>query len=216
MVLYMAESEGAEGSLPLEEVAAALAGRDIPLVVDAAAELPPIAGLARYLAAADLVVLSGGKELRGPQSSGLVLGDARLIAHCHANSFPRHGIGRGMKTDKETIVGLATAVELFVARDEAVSFAEWEAMVAELVTALSAIDGAESWRGFPADAGIQPATIPRAYLRAAGHPAELLRARLREASVLVGIDGDALAINPQCLRRDEVPLVIRAIRDALG
>lgn len=219
MVLYVAEAIPLRGSLPLREITAALRGSGIPVVVDAAAELPPMSNLRAFLDdGADLVVFSGGKELRGPQSSGVILGRPDLIAACAANAFPNYGIGRAMKTDKETIAGLVTAVRLFVARDEEADQRRWEAMVAQLVDALSAHPLCTVRRGFPVEPGVQPASIPRVYLRPARGTAEQLLAGLRssEPSVIASVAGDELVLNPQCLTDDEVAQVAAAVLSLLG
>lgn len=217
MLLYMAESEAVPGSLPLREVCAIMHEHGIPVVVDAAAEIPPRSRLLEYFdGGADLIVVSGGKQIRGPQSSGLILGKEALVARCAAIGYPNHGIGRGMKTDKETIVGLVKAVELFVRRDEAADFARWEAMADALVHRLGASDTLLARRHVPEGPGIQPAGIPRAYVTPLGRTAAEVQTRLREAdpAVAVGVDGDDIAINPQCLEPDQVDLVVGAVEEA--
>lgn len=218
-MVYVAEAASMRGSLPLRELADLLEPRGIPIIVDAAAELPPVGNLSAFLAdGADLVVFSGGKEIGGPQSSGLILGRAPLIEDCNANSCPDYSIGRPMKIDKETIVGLVKAVELFVQRDYAVIFAEWESMVDMVVAAVHEQPGCTARKGFPAEQGIQPREIPRAYIvteQLTG--AELCDRLLRaEPSVMVGVEAGEVAVNPQCLTPAEVPVVIDALRSALS
>ncbi|MFC7620622.1 aminotransferase class V-fold PLP-dependent enzyme [Microlunatus sp. GCM10028923] len=217
-LFYAAESAGTRGSLPLGALAECAHARGVPVLVDAAAEVPPPDNLRRFLdQGADLVVVSGGKELAGPQSSGLIIGDRRLIDFCHANSFPEHSIGRGMKTDKETIAGLVKAVELWVARDYAVIFDRWESMVATVLDALADRPGVTAERGFPTEPGIQPTVIPRAYVSQAGRPAAELRDALlaHDPPIAVGIEQGRLAINPQCLREDELPVLLAALTPLL-
>jgi len=120
-------------------------GAGVPVVVDAADQLPPRSNLTDLTArGADLVVFSGGKGLSGPQSSGLILGRRDLVEACRLNSSPHSALGRGMKVGKEEIAGLLTAVELFMARDEDEVIAEWErrcrhiGAVADRVEGLSA------------------------------------------------------------------------------
>ncbi|MEZ4639917.1 MAG: hypothetical protein R2873_22765 [Caldilineaceae bacterium] len=86
------------GDLPLETVIEIVNRHDVPVVVDAAAQLPPVDNLWRFTQmGAALAVFSGGKELRGPQSSGLVLAVADLTEACCANGSPNHSIGRPME-----------------------------------------------------------------------------------------------------------------------
>lgn len=215
-LFFAAEASGMRGSLPLSELAACAHAHGVPVLVDAAAELPPPANVRRFLdEGADLVVFSGGKEIGGPQSSGLIVGRTPFIGHCHANSFPNYGIGRGMKTDKETIVGLVTAVELWVRRDYDAVFEQWDAAVATILTGVAGIPGVSAERGFPSEPGIQPTVIPRAYLSHAACPAADLQSALltRESPVAVGIENGRLAVNPQCLKPDELPVVVAALQD---
>jgi L-seryl-tRNA(Ser) seleniumtransferase len=125
---------------PLEEVIALAHARGLPVLVDAAGELPPRANLRRLLATgADLVAFSGGKAVRGPQATGLLCGrrdlvgaaalqmldlddhpelwepPAELIDRARLRGLPRHGIGRALKVSKEQIVALLTALDLFAA-----------------------------------------------------------------------------------------------------
>ena len=94
----------------------------VPLVVDAAAQLPPVENLWRFTGmGADLALFSGGKGLCGPQSSGLVLGRQDLIDAIAFNANPRMAIGRPMKVGKEEIAGLLAAVKRYLALDHATS-----------------------------------------------------------------------------------------------
>lgn len=89
----------------------------LPTLLDAAADIPPVENLWRFNHLGyDMVVFSGGKALRGPQGSGLLLGRADLIAAAQRNAVPNEGtVGRVAKVSKEDIVGLWQAVELFLA-----------------------------------------------------------------------------------------------------
>jgi uncharacterized pyridoxal phosphate-dependent enzyme len=218
LFFYAAESAATRGSLPLGAIAEVLKRRGIPLVVDAAAELPPKSNLTSFLeAGADLVIFSGGKEIRGPQSSGLILGRREMIGWCQANSYPDHGVGRSMKVDKETIVGLLTAVELFMERDYDEMYRDWDRMVGTMVETLGDVRGLEARRGFPTQPGIQPADIPRVYIKPWGTSAESLQQRLRdgEPGVLAGVEGSELVLNPQTLEQEEIAPLTAAIAAAL-
>jgi D-glucosaminate-6-phosphate ammonia-lyase len=93
-------------------------GHGVPVLLDASNTLPPPENLHRFLdAGADLVGFSGGKGLRGPQGSGILAGRADLISIARMQSYPTQGIGRVCKVSKEEIVGLITALELYVRRD---------------------------------------------------------------------------------------------------
>ena len=123
-------------SVRLEEIAAVVKPRGIPIMVDAASEHleRPSPWLVR---GADLVVYSGGKFLRGPQTSGLLLGAKPLVEAAWRNASPHQALGRPMKVSKEDIIGVLTAVEYwFEARDSAAERQRWYddcAVIAERV-----------------------------------------------------------------------------------
>lgn len=111
--------------IPLEDVVAICHRKGVPVFVDAAAERPDVPNY--YLeAGADAVAYSGGKCLRGPQSSGLVLGRKDLLQAAFANGAPHHSLGRAMKAGKEEVMGLLAAVEKWVERDHDAEWIEWE------------------------------------------------------------------------------------------
>jgi L-seryl-tRNA(Ser) seleniumtransferase len=93
----------------------------VPCFNDAAADVPPISNLWNYTRMGfDLVTFSGGKGLRGPQCSGLLLGRKDLIEAAKKNNSPNSNtVGRGMKVAKEEIVGLVAAVDWFLKQDDA-------------------------------------------------------------------------------------------------
>jgi L-seryl-tRNA(Ser) seleniumtransferase len=93
----------------------------VPCFNDAAADVPPISNLWNYTQMGfDLVTFSGGKGLRGPQCTGLLLGSKNLIEAAKKNNSPNSNtVGRGMKVAKEEIVGLVAAVDSFLKQDDA-------------------------------------------------------------------------------------------------
>ena len=98
--------------LPIERVIEIGHKHGVPVVVDA--EFPPFSALRRWAdMGADLTIFSGGKGIRGPQSTGLILGKKELIEACTMNASPNHGVGRPPKVGKEEIAGVVTALELF-------------------------------------------------------------------------------------------------------
>jgi L-seryl-tRNA(Ser) seleniumtransferase len=109
--------------LPFEKVVKIAKENNIPTIVDSAAILPPVNNLHKFTdLGADLVVFSGGKGIRGPNDTGLVLGGGKrgkeLVNLIKNNSYPNYGFGRPFKVSKEQIVGLLKALELFVTKDE--------------------------------------------------------------------------------------------------
>lgn len=125
-VVYLLAPWASPGALPLAQTCAIAHEQGVPVLVDAAAVLPPAENLTRVIAAgADLVVFSGGKGINGPQSSGILAGRADLIRAALLNGSPSHSIGRAAKAAKEDIVGLMVALERYLARDHAAELAAW-------------------------------------------------------------------------------------------
>ena len=141
-------------AIPLPQVVEVAHARDVPVIVDAASELPPATNLRLFVdQGADLVTFSGGKGLRGPQSTGLVMGRKDLIEACRLNDCPNSGVGRGMKMGKEDIVGLTKAVELYVHKDHEAEMSVWERRVAYLIEQTSGISGLQAKRQLPYGTG---------------------------------------------------------------
>jgi L-seryl-tRNA(Ser) seleniumtransferase len=103
----------------------------IPTFNDAAADVPPVENLSRYIKLGfDLVTFSGGKGLRGPQSAGLLLGRKDLIQAAKMNTSPNSDtIARGHKVNKEEILAMLVAVESYLKRDHQAEWREWEKRV---------------------------------------------------------------------------------------
>jgi L-seryl-tRNA(Ser) seleniumtransferase len=104
--------------------------------------LPPRENLTKFLRlGADLVSFSGGKGIRGPQSTGFLIGRRDLVRAASLNASPNQAIGRAAKTSKEEITGLVTALELFLAEDEAAEMKRYTDVCAVVVDALGEIAG---------------------------------------------------------------------------
>ncbi len=153
---------------PLIEVAAVAHEHGIPLLVDAAAQLPPSDNLRRFIEqGADLVAFSGGKAIGGPQASGILCGRADLVCSAllqmldldvfpdlwrapaefaplrQLPGLPHHGIGRSCKVGKEEIVGLLVALERFARIDDAARNHTWHRILAEIVANAGSVPGME-------------------------------------------------------------------------
>jgi uncharacterized pyridoxal phosphate-dependent enzyme len=130
----------------LEETVRVAHARGVPVVVDAAAEVPPRENLTKFTKmGADMVGFSGGKGIGGPQGSGVLAGKAELMEAVWLNSLnldsPVAAIGRPMKVSKENIIGLVTAVQLFTDSDEAAEWGGWVSKAKYIANELSGIDG---------------------------------------------------------------------------
>jgi L-seryl-tRNA(Ser) seleniumtransferase len=208
------------GDLPLPVVIEVAKARGVPVVVDAAAQLPPASNLWDFTRmGADLAVFSGGKDLRGPQSSGLILGRRDLIVACALNGNPNHSIGRPMKVGKEEMAGLLAAVRRYVSLDHEARARYCEQTVAEWNAALNALPGVRARRDFPNEAG-QPlpwslVTIDPA---AAGVGRDEVVARLEagDPAIAVAPSGpNAIHLNPMTLEPGEERIVLERLTAAL-
>jgi L-seryl-tRNA(Ser) seleniumtransferase len=133
---------------------------NIPVIVDGAAQVPPAENLWKYTQmGAALAIFSGGKDLHGPQASGLIVGRKDLIDSIRVNGSPNHSIGRPMKVGKEEMVGLLKAVEIYLKRDHEARASQDEEVVAGWCAELNRLEGVHAERSFPNEAG-QP--LPRA------------------------------------------------------
>jgi L-seryl-tRNA(Ser) seleniumtransferase len=130
-VLYFAGSHLNKNTLPLEYVVERAHARGVPVIVDAAAQVPPVENLWRFTTeiGADVAIFSGGKNMAGPQNSGLVVGKASLIKAMRLNGPPHQRIGRAMKVSKEAMVGLLTAIEYYLSLDPDENLRNWNATV---------------------------------------------------------------------------------------
>jgi D-glucosaminate-6-phosphate ammonia-lyase len=114
----------------------------LPLILDSAAEVPPAANLKKFVSmGTDLVAFSGGKNLRGPQCSGLLMGRKDLVEAAYANSSPNNHFARIAKIGKEEIVGLLVAVEMALQKDEDKQRQEWTAMLNRVADRLKKVPG---------------------------------------------------------------------------
>ncbi len=219
-ILYFYKMHLMEGQVPLEQAIEIGKRRGIPVIVDAAAQIPPVESLWRFThMGADLVLFSGGKGLCGPQSSGLILGRKDLIEACAFHASPRPYIGRPMKVGKEELVGLMTAVRWTLDRDQEALMADYEEQVQSVIDAFAGVPYADARRSFPSEAG-QP--MPRAEIaldeERIGLSRDEVLERLQggEPSVYLAPAGSSgIYINPQTLRPGEVQVVVDCIKQVL-
>jgi L-seryl-tRNA(Ser) seleniumtransferase len=151
MMLFFNDAEP-RGAIKLEEFIALGKKHGVPTFNDAAADVPPTENLSKYNKMGfDLVTYSGGKGIRGPQSAGLLLGRRDLIEAARMNCSPNGDtIGRGLKVNKEEILGMMVAVEMYLKRDAEAEWREWERRAAVVM------QGATSRKGVQAEVYVPP------------------------------------------------------------
>ena len=142
-MLFFLNNANDQGQIGREEFASLGQKTGIPTLIDAAADLPPVENLRIFTEMGfDLAAFSGGKGLRGPQCSGLLLGRRDLIDAAYLNGSPHsNSIARIAKVGKEEIMGLTRAVELYVEKDHEAEWNEWESRVHTIIAGVSDIPG---------------------------------------------------------------------------
>ena len=219
-VAYLCAPFTSKRVLPLAQVCEIAHAHDVPVIVDAASMLPPRANLHRYLRdGADMVIYSGGKGVRGPQGTGILCGRADLIAAARANASPAQFIGRGMKVAKEEVVGLVTALAMFVDEDEEAEMAYYHGLAQRVVDSLVAVPNLNVTLEHD---GIDY-LIPNAVLRLGGDwpgpSAAEVAAALQQGDPPIYLQQlrapDELMVDPLNLTEAETDVVIRRLRETL-
>jgi L-seryl-tRNA(Ser) seleniumtransferase len=141
-IVYLESPNRKEGSVPLP-IASEIAHRHgIPLLCDGASMLPPRVHLRKYLEeGSDLVSFSGGKAIRGPQSTGLLLGNREWVEYARLNNAPNATVARAQKVSKEEVLGLIAALKVFVSEDETAETARYRRMMNMVVDQVAEIPG---------------------------------------------------------------------------
>jgi uncharacterized pyridoxal phosphate-dependent enzyme len=191
----------------------------IPTLNDAAADVPPVENLWKYTKMGfDLVAFSGGKGLRGPQSAGLLLGRKNLIAAARLNAPPNgNTIGRGLKVNKEEMVGMLAALERYLALDHAGERRELDKRADTIRRSTAAVPGVTAEIFVPEVANHVP------HVRIAWDPAARgmtpaqAVAALREGTPSIGTraEGNALVVGVWMMRPGEDKIVARRVREVL-
>lgn len=205
--------------VPYEAGIAIAKRHGVPVIVDAAAQLPPKENLWRFTEmGAELVMFSGGKGLCGPQSSGLIVGTQQLIDAIAFNGPPHPFIGRGMKVGKEEMVGLLAAVKWYLKHAD--TFQQvYEEQVVYFAQAFAGVPGVEVQRSFPSEAG-QP--MPRTEIRfdenrlGITRDAILHKLAAEEPAIdIAGAGSDGVLINGQTLMPGEMQIIARRLKEIL-
>lgn len=219
-VAYLFASFVSRRAIPLSQVCEIAHARGAPVIVDAASTLPPRDNLRRYIReGADLVILSGGKGVRGPQGTGILVGRADLIEAATGNAAPNQFLGRSMKVAKEEIMGLVAALEIFNNEDEDAEVAHHRELAQRVVDALIEIPGLnvsvqhDEWNYLVPTALIEftpewngPSRDEVLQAMATGEPVVHL--------YQLG-DPDELGVEPINLDEEELEIVIHRLREEL-
>jgi L-seryl-tRNA(Ser) seleniumtransferase len=187
---------------------------------DAAADVPPVENLWKYTSMGfDLVTFSGGKGMRGPQSAGLLVGRKDLIAAARLNAPPNgNSIGRGMKVNKEEMLGMLAAVEAYVKKDHAREQRDFERRAETIRAAAASVAGVKAEVFVPEIANHVP------HIRISWDPAASrftaadAVSALRDGDPSIGTrsEGEALVVGVWMMRPGEDKVVARRLRQVLA
>ena len=145
-MLWFLNAHTDQGAIKWEEFIALGKKYNIPTFIDCAADVPPVENLFKFTKMGfDMVAFSGGKGIRGPQSAGLLLGKRKYIEAARMHTPPRgETIGRGMKVNKEEVLGMLAALELYLQKDHKAEWAMWEAQIKLISDRALEIKGVET------------------------------------------------------------------------
>jgi L-seryl-tRNA(Ser) seleniumtransferase len=241
-VAYLAKPDTAP---PLERVCEVAHAREVPVIVDAAAQLPPTRNLERFVAeGADLVAFSGGKAIRGPQSTGLLAGRSDLVRsvalqhldmHAAAAAWdppetlfdvddlpgvPTQGLGRSFKIGKEELVAVLAALEAFLAEDDEATLAAWHDRAEFVADELGDLPGLSATLVDADKTAVVTSVLATVDEDTAGIETTDLVRDLRRENPRVFVGGDELpaprfTVNPRCLSDDEAATLVRRVAAAL-
>ena len=219
-VLWFAGTRLRGDSPGLEEIVAVAHAAGVPVIVDAAAQIPPVANLWHFTRdiGADIAIFSGGKGLRGPQSSGLVLGRQDIIDAIAINASPNYSVGRPMKVGKEELFGILAAVEWTLAQDEPAMIEGYERIVRFWLEGLQGLPGVEFVRVGFSEAGQNHGRVIGRVLPESRMTRDEIQAALwdRDPRIAIFPEGDDLfTLNPQVITPGEEAIVLEAVRDVL-
>jgi seryl-tRNA(Sec) selenium transferase len=193
---------------------------NIPTFNDAAADVPPVENLWKYTAMGfDLVAFSGGKGLRGPQSAGLLLGKKEFIEAARMHAAPRgNTIGRGMKVNKEEILGMMAAVEYFLNKNHEKDWALWEKQIQLIRDAAASVPNVDTEIHVPEVANHVPSLRiswdQSKYPVTAGEVREKLRSGHPSIETVGG--SDSIGITSWMLRPGQERIVASRLKEALA
>ena len=218
--LWFLNREAPVGQIKHEEWLSVAKEAGIPTMIDIAADVPPVENLWKFNQMGfDLVCISGGKAMCGPQSAGILMGKKHLIAAARLSAPPRSGIARGHKVNKEEIIGMYAALDRYVKLDHAKEWKVWEQKIGLIDAAVKKVKGVKTEVVVPPVANHTPA------LKVIWDPSvttltsEDLGKRLREGTPSIEVvsweDKDAIKLTVFMLKPGEDTIVAKRLKEEL-
>ena len=208
------------GEVKHEEFIAMGKKHNIPTFIDCAADVPPVENLFKFTKMGfDLVAFSGGKGIRGPQSAGLLLGRKDLIKAARIHCPPRGTtIGRGMKVNKEEVLGMLVALEMYLAKDHGKEWELWENQIKLISDSALTVSGVETEIHVPPYANHVPSLRIKWDNKLVKITPEEARKRLMEGHPAIATVGDkeTIGITTWMMDPGQERIVAKRIKEVLG
>ena len=218
--MHFLGSGAVEGTIMHEEWLALARKHNLPASIDMAANVPPVSNLWAFNDMGfSYVALSGGKAIRGPQSAGVLMGKKEIIAAARLSASPNAAtIGRGMKVNKEEIIGMYVAIDRYLKQDHDKEWKDWENRVATIAKAAESVNGVTTKSYVPPIADHTPTLdiswdTDKIHLTGTG----LLEA-LRNGNPSIEAYGggkNSITVSPWMMRPDQVKIVTGRIKEEL-
>ena len=220
-LMHFLNIEADKGQIKHEEWVALGKKYNVPTSNDMAADVPPVSNLTRFNEMGfDFVVVSGGKAIRGPQSAGVLMGKKNIIEAARLHMPPRgYNIGRGMKVNKEEIVGMYVALEHFMAADHDKEFKTWESQIAVIENAVKAINGVTTKVFVPQLGNITPTLEVSWDNTVIKMTTKDLQDKLRNGNPSIEVMGrgdNAITITVWVMKPGQEKIVARKLKEALS
>ena len=218
-MMWFLNSNAPLGKIQHEEWVAIAKKHKIPTMIDMAADVPPVSNLWKYNDLGfDLVCVSGGKAMRGPQSAGILMGKKELIAAARLSAPPRGGnIGRGMKVNKEEVLGMYVALEKYINQDHDAEWKMWESKIDTIAKSVDSIEGVKIEISVPPIANHTPLLFiswDESKVKTSNKDL-MLKLRNGSPSIEVMANGTGINITVFMLQDGEEKIVAKRVREEL-
>jgi L-seryl-tRNA(Ser) seleniumtransferase len=220
-LMHFLNIEADKGKIMHEEWVALGKKHNIPTSIDIAADVPPVSNLWRFNEMGfHFVVISGGKAMKGPQSAGLLMGKKDIIAAARLSMPPRGAtIGRGMKVNKEEIIGMYVALEHYLKYDHEKEWKEWEGRLATIENAVKPLNGITTEVLVPTLGNVTPTLHVRWDNNKVKMATKDLQENLRGGNPsieIVGNEDNHISITTWVMKKGEEKIVASRLKEELN
>jgi uncharacterized pyridoxal phosphate-dependent enzyme len=220
-LLFFLNIEADKGQIKQEEWVALGKKHGIPTAIDMAADVPPVSNLWRFNDMGfDFVVVSGGKAIRGPQSAGILMGKKHIIDAARLHMPPRgYNVGRGMKVNKEEIVGMYVALENFMSIDHDKEFKRFEEAIGKIEAAAKSVSGVTTRVFVPTLGNITPTLEVSWDTSVLKFTSKDLQQRLREGNPSIEVISqkeNSINITVWVMKPGQEKIVAKKLKEALA